>query len=54
MMGEDTDKDFDPRVQPVPDPKLYGCGCEFLFQPTGDPYGRTLPEIWLILYFVQK
>ena len=38
-MGED----FDPRVRPTPDPKFYGCGCGFLFQPAGDPHPTRNP-----------
>ena len=38
--GVGTSEDFDPRVQPTPDPKFRGC----VFQP----------EIWFILYFAQK
>lgn len=34
--GLGTSKDFDPRVQPAPNPKFRGCGCEFLFQPVSD------------------
>jgi hypothetical protein len=34
----DTGKNFEPRVQPAPDPKFRGCGCVFLFQFAGDPH----------------
>jgi hypothetical protein len=43
-MGED----FDPHVQPAPDPKFHGCGCGFYFNPR---VTRTRPEIQFILYF---
>jgi hypothetical protein len=35
-MGAGTSEDFDPWVQPALDPKFRGC--EFLFQPVGDPH----------------
>jgi hypothetical protein len=38
LMGASMGEDFDPWVQPAPDPKFRGCGREFLFQPTGDPH----------------
>jgi hypothetical protein len=46
--GAGTGEDFNPCVQHVSDPMF--CGCEFLLQPMT----RTRPEIWFILYFVQK
>jgi hypothetical protein len=36
LPGVGTSEDFDPWVQPAPDPKF--CGCGFLFQPVGDPH----------------
>jgi hypothetical protein len=42
-MGVGMGEDFDPWVQPAPDPKFRGCMCGFLFQPAGDPHPSRNP-----------
>jgi hypothetical protein len=48
--GAGTGQDFDPRVNPAPNPKCF-VGAGLYFNPR---VTCTQPEIWFIRYFVQK